>query len=288
MREGFEAAWGLLPPRMRRGAPSPELIAGAEEFRLRCGRPPTALIGERERTLDAAPVTGEELRRVLDAATASSFHAVTEQLRRGFVSAGHGVRVGVCGTAARDGSGVRTLRELSSLAIRVPRQVAGAGAGLLPELMGESVLALSPPGGGKTTFLRELLRFASERGVRVGVADERGELAACFGGIPGFDLGPCADIVTGAPKAEAALMLLRAMNPQAVALDELSDPADAAAVTALAGCGVLVYASAHAGSVAELRKKRGVTAALLDAGVFTRAVVIENRGGVRSYRAEAL
>lgn len=286
MPDGFDHAHALLPPKLREKGLEPSRRARAEEFRLRAGRPPTVLLGEREEALCGEAVTEETLRYVLDAATESSFHAVTDELRRGYIAARGGVRVGVCGTAVTDGV-IRTIRDVSSLSVRIPRQIRDAGKDLVPRLADASVLILSPPGAGKTTFLRELVRALSDGGTRVGLADERGELAASWRGVPQFNVGRCTDVLTGAPKAEAALLLLRSMNPQVIALDELSDPADAEAVAHVAGCGVRILATVHAPS-AEALRKRPLFRELLDARVFQTAVVIANRDGRRAYRAEAL
>lgn len=286
MPDGFERAVRLLPVTLWEQV-DPAWRGSAEEFRLRTGQPPAVLLGETERQFAAEPVTEEQLRAVLDAATESSFHAAEEELRRGYLAAAGGVRVGVCGTAVPENGGVRTIRDLSSLSIRIPRQIPGAGSAALRQLGDASVLILSPPGAGKTTFLRELARTVSDGGTRVALADERGEIAAVWRGVPQFDVGRCTDVLTGAPKAEAATMLLRAMNPQAVALDELSDPQDTAAALRLAGCGVRLFATVHAASVDALRQ-RPVYRELLETRIFQKAVCITRRGGERSYEVTEL
>ena len=91
----------------------------------------------------------------------------------------------------------------------------------------------------------------------------------------------------GAPKAAAAEMLLRAMRPEAVAMDEIASRADAASVAALLGCGVRVFATAHAGGRAELLR-RDALRPLLEAGAFDHLVSIRAHGAQRTYRAEAL
>lgn len=285
MPDGFDFALRLLPEELRRGL-DPAWRTRAEEIRLRCGGLPTVLLGERETPFSARSVTEEMLASVTEAATDSSYHAFSGALRRGYLTAAGGVRVGVCGTAAGDGQ-VETIRAVSSVSIRIPRQERGAGREIMDRLGGESVLILSPPGAGKTTFLRELVRTVSDRGVRVALADERGEIAAVWHGVPQFDVGKSTDVLTGAPKAEAALMLLRAMNPQVIALDELSDPADTAAAERLAGCGVQIFATVHAPDISALKSMPRLRA-LLRARVFRQAVVIARAGGRRSYAVCAL
>lgn len=280
MPEGYEKAARLLPAWLREAAESQSagVKARAEEFRLRLGREAALLLPEGERSLLPGRVlAGEDLSRVLEAATQSSLHAVRDELRRGYISARGGVRVGVCGTAVM-GTGVEGLREFSSLALRIPRQIRDAGGEAARQLSAgdKSVLVLSPPGGGKTTFLRELVRRCGDRGLRVALADERGEVAAVWQGQPQFDVGRCTDVLTGAPKAEAAMMLLRAMNPQVLALDEITAREDVAAIGTVANCGVKLLATAHAASVREL-ERRPLYRELLDMRVFDLAVVISGR-----------
>lgn len=281
MRSAWRSAVELLPEGLRRAAEAlpEELRDAAEELRLRRGQAPTALCLGRERPLRGAPLTGPELREVLDRAARGSYHAVLDQLRRGFLSAPFGVRLGVCGP---DGDP----EAVNALCLRIPRQVPEAGREVMGTLGEGSVLILSPPGGGKTTFLRELVRRSSEAGRRVGLADERGEVAAVFQGEPQFELGPCTDVLSLLPKAEAATRLLRAMNEEIVALDEISDPADLAAVERLSGSGVRVFATVHAASVEALRTMPRF-APILRERVFQTAVVI-SPGPPRRYRAEAL
>ena len=290
MPEHFAAAAALLPPELRRAALAAPLArrASCEELRLRVGHAPTLRLPEGETPFAEAALTGAELAAVLENATGASLHAYAEQLRRGFVCAPGGVRVGVCGTAVMDGGEVHTIRGVSSLCVRVARQIPGAGAEILPRLRGKSVLILSAPGGGKTTFLRELVRSQSDAGVRVALADERGELAGLTAeGAPGFDVGKCTDVLSGAPKAAAALLLLRAMGPEVVAMDELGDAADAAAVTALMGSGVRVLATAHAADFDDLRRRPALRE-LAERGAFDALVHIRGKGANRVYEVEML
>ena len=186
--ERYREACGLLPEELRRQALAlPEAWQGSiEELRLRVGRPLAVTLPEGETPLAGSPVTGEDLERVVDRATAHSPYVAEETIRQGFVTAAGGFRVGLCGTALPENGSNRGLRDLTSLAIRIPRACPGAAEPLLGELLqGNRVLStliLSPPGGGKTTLLRDLVRLLSagegdRRSLRVALVDERGELA---------------------------------------------------------------------------------------------------------------
>lgn len=260
-----------------------------EEIRLRIGKRPTLTAGGKEIPFRDEPVTGEDIRRVLEKATGASLHASAATLREGYVNY-RGIRIGVCGAYQRVCGERENLARVSSLVIRVPRERRGIcrePAELLLRGPDRNLLLAGAPGAGKTTALRELIRLLSEGGFRVGVADERNELASWDTEGEGFDLGPCADVLTGLPKAEAAMMLLRGMNPQLIAMDEITREQDLDAVDQIAGCGVGILAGIHGQSLQELTK-RGAYRRLLDRGIFRRILWIERRGRERSYRMEAL
>ena len=287
MMNAYDEAVRLLPAKT--AAALGKEPSFAEEFRLRTGCAPTALVGGTELPISDAAVTQDDIACVIEKATRASVHAVQHDMVKGFISCGFGLRLGVCGTGIISGGAVVGLRDFSSVSIRIPHEVHCCGGEAAKALRDsrDNTLIVSPPGGGKTTLLRELIRSMSVSGTRVAVADERGELAAVYRGAPQFDIGPMTDVMSDVPKSEAVMMLLRAMNPQVIAMDEISSPADCSAAASAIGCGVRVIASVHAESVNEL-KKRAVYRGLIESGAFTAAVIIENRGGERSYRWESL
>ena len=285
----YEKALGLLPRRLLTECsdiPSSE----AEEFRLRAGRRATLLIGGTETPISSVPVDTSDIDSVIERATNASVHTAQSSIAKGFINCSGGIRIGLCGTGIIDKDKVTGMRGISSLAIRIPHEIRGCGQAAIDKVKADtvgSVLILSPPGYGKTTFLRECIRQLSDSGKRVSIADERGELAAVHRGVPQFDLGKASDIMSDVPKAQAVMMLLRAMNPQIIAMDEISSPEDVEAAETASGCGVRLIATAHAADKSELYR-RPVYRRLLELGVFKNTVVIENRCGRRSYSYEEL
>ena len=233
-----------------------------EDIRLRAGQPPGVYAAGHETPLAAAPVTWKELEQVLMAATDHSYYAAAEQLADGFVTLPGGHRIGVCGTLAVRGGSAVSVRNISSVCIRLARDVPCA----VPELT-RSTLLLGAPGSGKTTLLRACIRALSRRGQRVCVADERGEIAACVNGQPQMDVGPCTDVLTGGKKAQSMMMLLRSMRPDWIAVDEITAPEDLNAIRQCSYCGVRLLATAHAESPEELAR-RPLYRELLALGVF--------------------
>lgn len=269
--------------------------ARAEEFRLRAGQAMTVMVGGAELTVDAPAVTEGDLRTLLERASRSSAHTVLDQVRAGFLTIRGGHRIGLCGRAVMKDGAIFGLDRLSSAAVRIARPVEGLGRqGAAAVTAGgtlHSTLILAPPGAGKTTLLREIVRRISE-GVetaprRVGLADERGEVAAVWDGRPQMDVGRHTDVMSGCPKAEGLSILLRGMRPELLAADEITAAADLDAMTWAVGCGAALLATAHGGSVADL-KRRPLYRRLLGLGLFEQALLLENSAGVRSLRREAL
>lgn len=292
-----EEAAACLPVRLRKAAMAlpEESKALAEEFRLRAGQPMAVLLPAGELSLEVR-VKPEELETLCDLATEFSRYAAAETLREGYLSVRGGFRVGLCGTAVMK-DGVNTnLKNLSSAAVRIAREKIGIADGVAEQLFRDgdfaSTLILSPPGGGKTTLLRDLVRRLSE-GVgeygprRVSLIDERGEVAVMVRGEPQMNVGPRTDVLDACPKALAIPIVLRAMNPQIIAVDEITVREDLRAVSMAAGCGVRLLATIHAAGVEELRQKP-LYAQLLEDRVFRLAVRVTATEAGRFYQVEDL
>lgn len=285
--DAYYKAVKLLPPHM--AAALGRNYESAEEIRIRCAVLPTVLLNGMEIPFGSEQAGVDDVLYVLERATKASLHTAQPEIARGFINCSGGIRIGLCGTGIINESSLSGLRDISSVSIRIPHEVHGCGFEIEEKLLSgsDNLLVLSPPGGGKTTLLRECMRLLSNSGRRVCAADERGELAAVHRGVPQFDVGAHSDIMTGVSKAQAAMMLLRSMNPQVLIMDEISSPDDIPAACAAAGCGVRLIASAHAGCLHDLTL-RPVYKQLLDSGIFDIAVVIENNNGKRSFFCEAL
>ncbi|MDR2361000.1 MAG: stage III sporulation protein AB [Oscillospiraceae bacterium] len=180
---------------------------------------------------------------VLNRATRGSVQSAEESLRHGFVTAPGGHRVGVCGSAIVRNGELMGWKDISSVNIRLCKAVPGIADRYADPV--RSTLIISPPGGGKTTFLRDLIRATSNRGYMVSVADERGEIAALVNGVPALDVGRNTDVIEGTSRADAVMMLLRAMGPDVIATDEITTQADCEALRRAANCGVILFATSH-------------------------------------------
>ncbi|MEA5051318.1 MAG: hypothetical protein VB021_07570 [Oscillospiraceae bacterium] len=265
----IEAIAKLLPARI--GGPVAAACAGiagqVTEFRLRALRP--VCVGCAARTyfiegeaLSAAPgraalcARDGELADALARLSEYSLYAKQAQLQGGYLTVRGGHRIGVAASMAADG-GV-DFGSVSGLNIRVAREVAGCADAVMRETQAggpSSVLIVSPPGCGKTTMLRDLVRQSASPPFlrRVALIDERRELAALWNGAPALDAGLTTDILDGFSRRDGFAIALRCLAPEVIACDELSCAEDGALVADARRCGVHVFATIHAPDLSSLK-----------------------------------
>lgn len=268
-----------------------------EEVRLRVSRPLQVVVLARDTALDPSGnavrdggmlVGPGEIRRAMELVTGSSVHALEEQMRLGYITISGGHRVGLCGTAIVEGSVVRTFRDISGINYRVAKESRGAAVQILPMLIGDdggafNTIIVSPPGCGKTTLLRDIVRCLSDgecgaRPSRVCLVDERSEVAACGGGIPRNYVGLRTDVLDACPKAHGIMTGIRSLSPEVVATDEIGRTEDSAAIFEALAAGVKVVATAHARDVNDAARRPGI-GRIIGEGYFERAVVLSRRFG---------
>jgi len=228
-----------------------------------------------------------EIEQILNHVCSYSRYAYEEDIRQGFLTVPGGHRIGLAGQVILDeNSKVKNIKYIRCLNIRIAHEIIGAADVLLPYVYhGQEIyhtLLVSPPGVGKTTMLRDLVRQISEgrdgmRGRQVGVVDERSEIAGSYLGIPGNCLGMRTDVLDACPKAQGMLMLLRSMAPEVVAVDEIGSSEDLRALAQIRQSGCKIIATMH-GEVMEDVIRRENTKEVFERFVFLRRNDNESRG----------
>ncbi|MBR1554984.1 MAG: Flp pilus assembly complex ATPase component TadA [Oscillospiraceae bacterium] len=271
-----------LPPKLRDSLsrlPDEEL-AQIQEIRLRNQKPAGIVRNGQETSVDSVIISSDELIRTFQAVCSYSVYSYEQQIAEGYITIKGGCRVGICGSAVRDGESVKALKYISSLNFRIAGERTGIAETLWNQADG-SILLTGAAGSGKTTYLRDLCRLAGTHH-RTALIDERGELAAVQRGIPSHDVGIMTDIFDGYPRSEGILTALRVMTPEYIICDEISTPADVQAILQAHGCGIRFMASCHAGTPEDFRK-RPLLKPLLESGVFQYAVFLQD-GNLRNIR----
>ncbi|GAB6929856.1 stage III sporulation protein AA [Paenibacillus sp. JCM 10914] len=289
---------------------STELLHQVEEVRIREERPLEINSagkfhfldrrgGLTLRPADAYKPTREDTHRLLDLISNHSLYTLEEELRKGFITIPGGHRVGLTGRTVLSGGKVEHIRDISGFNVRIAKEVQGAADQIIPHLLDRKgrrvmhTLILSPPQQGKTTMLRDLARQISYGswgasnvhwpGMKVGIVDERSEIAGCMRGVPGFDVGPRTDVLDGCPKAEGMMMMIRSMSPDVLIVDEIGRPEDAEAVTEALHAGISVIATAHGSAVADMRG-RGALSGLVEDQMFQMYAVLSRTGEQRTFK----
>ena len=269
-----------------------------QEIRLRANRPIFVLSDQGEQMLgpdgrytkeeSRAVVAGEkEIGDILQHVCHYSLYAFEDELRQGFVTVAGGHRVGIAGRVVLEGEKIRTIKHISCLNIRVSHQIKGVAAPVLPQLYLEgkilNTLIISPPGCGKTTLLRDLVRQVSDgnsygRGLSVGIVDERSEIAGCFQGMPQNDVGKRTDVLDGCPKEQGMMILLRAMSPSVIAVDEIGSKKDIEAIHMASRCGCNILATIHGEGIEDVSGRDGM-GKLMEEGLFERILILTKKQG---------
>ncbi len=232
--------------------------------------------------LEAYTVTKEDLDRTLQIVTEGSWYAWEQEIQGGYLTLPGGHRVGLGGQAVYSNGQLKTIKNISSLNFRQARAVVGAADALASRVMVKgdsrilSTLIVSPPGGGKTTLLRDLARQVANSGLQVVVIDERSEIASCYLGVPQLDVGMQTDILDGYGKETGVYHALRGLNPQVVVTDEIGHGGDALILAELARSGVKVIATCHGDSWENLKGRQWAKDSL---GMFELVVILSRRRG---------
>lgn len=276
MRCAWEPFLRILPPELRQDVDrhGKECL---QELRLRLGCPIQLCCGDGVRSL-GREATLEQMEFIVNTASRySPWAAATEAM--GYITAPGGHRIGICGQGVVRDEKVTGVKQISSLCVRISRDFPGMGQAAATA--SGNILILGPPGSGKTTLLRDVIRtIARQERCAVAVVDERGEI---FPPMAGFEMGRGVDVLTGCPKPVGIDMVLRAMGPSCIAVDEITSGADCEALEDAAWCGVRLVATAHARDKQDLYGRKTYQR-LVAGGLFDRILVLDRNKQWRTER----
>ncbi|NLJ31727.1 MAG: Flp pilus assembly complex ATPase component TadA [Clostridiales bacterium] len=295
MEKRFDSAARGLSDRIRKclkGLPA-DMKNQTQELRLRVNRPVSvccnngiyfltrngrlACLPEDDMVLAGKEDLEESFRNICS----YSVYSHQSEIKSGYVTLCGGHRVGISGTAVlRDGQ-ISGMRDISSINIRIAREIPGAADELLKMLkdtINAGLLLAGAPASGKTTILRDIARQLSS-GIngnmrKVAVVDERGELAGTYLGVPQNDMGLCSDVLDGYPKAEGILQAVRSLSPEFILCDEIGGNDEVNAVVQGLNAGAGVISSIHAGSIEQLMKRKQAVD-LLRTGAFGTVAMLD-------------
>ena len=272
-----------------------------EEIRLRADKPlmlqnyKREWFAGRDGSLQSSPegsfiVRQEDIKESLELMSENSIYAYQDEIKNGYITIRGGHRVGLSGRVVAEAGCVRNIKDIAGLNIRISNQIIGCSEKVMKYIIKNNsevcnTLIVSPPQCGKTTILRDIARTLSDgfskadfRGIKVGIVDERSEIAACLHGIPQNNVGIRTDVLDGCPKSLGMAMLIRSMSPNVIITDEIGNEGDRDAVHCVLNAGVKIVTSAHGYNISELQSRREVLR-MMEEKVFDRYIVLGSLNG---------
>lgn len=271
-------AIGQLPPKQ---------IKELEEIRIRINRPIELSLRGEPRFLSYI-IQPEDAVHLLNKISHFSIYTLEEELKQGFITVSGGHRIGLAGKVILEGGKVKAIRDISSFNIRIAKEKVGIAEGCIPYIFNRNwlnTMLIGPPQTGKTTLLRDIARIISagnhERGIpasKVGIVDERSEIAGCVNGIPQLTFGHRLDVLDACPKAEGMMMMIRSMSPDVLIVDEIGRKEDAAAIQEAVHAGIRLIMTTHGTSLEEI-KNRPTLKDILEQKIFQRFIILSRKDG---------
>jgi len=255
-------------------------ISEMEEIRLRVTRPIEIVTNSGAKYLPYI-FQQKDAEQFLQNLSYSSFYTLEEELKRGYITIEGGHRIGLAGKVILENGFVKAIRDIASFNIRVAREKIGIANSIIPfiyENGWKHTIIIGPPQTGKTTLLRDLARIIStgdeKRGIfpqKVGIVDERSEIAGCVGGVPQLTFGPRVDVLDACPKVEGMMMMIRSMSPNVLIVDEIGRKEDSEAIMEAVHAGIRLIMTTHGDSLEDI-SRRPTLQSIINQRIFERYI----------------
>ncbi len=249
---------------------NPKVANELQEIRIRVDKPIILKLREKDIILQYN-ILQTEILQIVERLCENSIYAYKNQICEGFITIKGGHRVGLTGSCVIENGKITNIKYISSLNIRIAREVKNCSTRILREIIDienktiYNSIIVAPPGRGKTTILRDIIRRLSDgieeinfRGKTCGVVDERGEIAAMYKGAPQNDVGIRTDIIENVSKNKGIHMLIRTMAPEIIACDEIGSKEDVEAIHYALYSGVKGIFTMHGKNVEDIKNNKQI------------------------------
>ncbi|ASW42679.1 stage III sporulation protein AA [Clostridium isatidis] len=289
MKLRYEEIMKVLPQDISRLIKNILLEKQVQEIRIKINKPVIIYLAENEILLPYI-VKEEEMKQILVKISNYSLYAYEEEIKQGYITIRGGHRIGIAGECIFVNGEIRTIRNISSINIRICREVIGCSNELMKFITFNdrvyNTLIVSPPKCGKTTILRDIARNISEgmpiiglKGKKVSIIDERSEIAACYNGVPQLNVGIRSDVLDNCLKREGMLMAIRSLSPDILICDEIGTKGDIEALNMAFNSGVNIVVTIHGYSIEDIYN-RNIFKYLLENKILERIIILSNRNKV--------
>ncbi len=225
------------------------------EIRLRVNQKLRIRLLDKEKVFEYV-VKSQDMTEILKRVSNNSIYSIQDNINSGYITAYGGNRIGISGEVVQENGRVKNIKNVTSMNIRIAHEIIGCSNSIINRIcVNEKVqntLIISPPGKGKTTMLRDVIRNVSSSGENVGIVDERYEIANVYQGKPTLNIGPRTDVISGISKEKGINTLVRCMGIDVIATDEIGGFEDCSAILNASMCGVSVIATAHGSAYQDL------------------------------------
>ncbi|HHD2754007.1 TPA: stage III sporulation protein AA [Clostridium perfringens] len=281
--------FAVLPEKINSYLKDKSNLNKLQEVRVKVGKPLSIVLDNNE-TIFNYVITRDDVKAMIQKISNYSLYAFEEDIRQGYITIQGGHRVGLAGQCVIEGNSIKTIRNITSLNIRVCREVIGCSNSLMNHLVENNrvnnTLIISPPKCGKTTLLRDITRNISNgvsqiglRGKRTVVIDERSEIAACYNGIPQMNVGIRTDVYDNCIKSDGMMMAVRGLSPEVIICDEIGTYKDMEGLIMAYNSGVSIIATLHGRNIEELYR-RPVFREIVENNIIDKVVILSAKKGV--------